>query len=83
MRDVEGIVSLNHMDTENKWNVTIEFSFPVDRYDLKQLFDDDDEIDYMYRAWERFRPVLENLVEKNKISSYRLRETPHRIGVKL
>lgn len=83
MRNVVGIVSPNHMDTENKWNVTVEFSFPVDRYDIEQLFDDDDEIDYIHRAWERFKLVLDDLVEKEKVSSYRLRETPHRIGVKL
>jgi hypothetical protein len=83
MRDVEGIVSPNHMDTENKWNVTVEFSFPVDQYDLQQIFDDDTELDYMHRAWERFRPVLEDLVKESRVSSYRLREAPHRLGVKL
>ena len=56
-------------------------SFPVEEYDLIKLFDDDDELDYMQRAWERFRPILEGLVEDKKVSSYRLTEVPHRLTV--
>ena len=82
MREVKGIMSEGHLSAENKWTVTVEFSFPVDRYDLKQIFDEDNELDYMHRAWERFRPTLESMIKEEKVSSYRLREVPHRIGGK-
>ena len=80
MRETK-VASDNHIDIENKWTLTVELSFPVEQFDLTQIFDDDDELDYMQRAWERFRPVLEDLVKDEKVSSYRLKEVPHRLTV--
>ena len=56
-------------------------SFPIEQFDFTQIFDDDTEIDYMQRAWERFRPILEDLIKEGKVSSYRVREIPHRLYV--
>jgi len=81
MKRTIGITSGDHLDIENKWTVSIEMSFPIEQFDFTQIFDDDTELDYMQRAWERFRPVLEGLINEGKITSYRVKEVPHRLYI--
>tara|TARA_B100000131_G_scaffold297925_1_gene317114 strand:- start:222 stop:488 length:267 start_codon:yes stop_codon:yes gene_type:complete len=82
MASKDWIVSKDYLNTKNQWIATIQVAFPIDEFDLHQIFDDDTEIDYMQRAWGRFRATLEELIEEKKISSYRLREVPHRLDIK-
>tara|TARA_B100000214_G_C23946828_1_gene618408 strand:+ start:1299 stop:1553 length:255 start_codon:yes stop_codon:yes gene_type:complete len=81
MKQAIGITSGDHLDVENKWTISVEMSFPIEQFDFAQIFDDDTELDYMYRTWERFRPVLESLISEGKITSYRVKEVPHRLYV--
>lgn len=71
-------MSENYVDDEGRWSITVQLRFKVDDDDTKVIFDDDTEVDFIHRAWSRFVPVLESLVEEDKISSYRVDRVPHR-----
>lgn len=79
---MKGIMSDGYTEDHDKWSMTVQVCFEVDPADVKVIFDDDSEIDFIYRAWSRFTPVLEGLVKEGKVSSYRIEKVPHRLPEK-
>ena len=79
---VKGIMSDNYVEDRDRWSITVQLCYEIDPADVKVIFDDDSEIDFMYRAWDRFIPVLEDLAKEGKVSSYRIEKVPHRLPEK-
>jgi len=59
------------------WTALVEIDFPIEGADIKPIFDDDDIIDYMWRAHSRLQKRLGDLRKEGCISHFTIKEVPH------
>ena len=64
------------------WTATVEIDFPIKEGDLRQIFDDDDYTDFIFRANERLKDGLESLRSRGTITHFRVVSIPHLLEAK-
>jgi len=61
------------------WAMKVELTFPVEKGDIAERFEGDAEADFSFRALERVKSHLENLLRDSPFEHYHICQFPRRV----